>query len=313
MSSFGLRGEFEMFVKDAATGRIKRRLHFANTILDVGMDCIGESVQTRNACSVGTNNTPPSTSQTGLIALHATTTTVLNGTPIAADPNNGYMFGRSYTYRFNPGKITAAISEVGIHRKDAYNGTIPYFCRTLIKDENDNPSTITVLPNEYLDVIHTVFVIPDTQDTVFSFSLDGVTYTGTSRPSMIQSWGFGIGQGEPSNGWAPTAQIRELYYNENAQLGEITGEPTTTKTTLRSILNYQRAAYTAGTYYTDTLCTFGVNYGNAPFKACIVENANTSGQDAIGYTPCQIVFDKPIQKDNKTAFVLTVRRSWSRA
>ena len=91
------------------------------------------------------------------------------------------------------------------------------------------------------------------------------------------------------------------------------GPPGLGKTTLASIANYQRAAYTAGTYYTDTLCTFGVNYGDAPFKACIVGNANTTGQDAIGSTPCQIVFDKPIQKDNKTAFVLTVRRSWSRA
>ena len=313
MSSFGLRGEFEMFVKDAATGRIKRRLHFANTILDVGMDGIGYNWSTRGACSVGTNNTPPTTSQTGLIALHATTQNVMNGTPIAADPNNGYMFGRSYTYRFKPGQITAAISEVGIHSREAIDGAIRYFCRTLIKDENDNPSTITVLPNEYLDVIHTVFVIPDTQDTVFSFSLDGVTYTGTSRPSNIQSWGFVHGLGMPSNGWAPTAQIRDLYYNENAQLGEITGEPTTTKTTLQNIANYQRAAYTAGTYYTDTLCTFGVNYGDAPFKACIVNNANYSGQDLINSTPCQIVFDKPIPKDNKTAFVLTVRRSWSRA
>lgn len=314
MSSFGLRGEFEMFVKDAATGRIKRRLHFANTILDVGMDGIGYNWSTRGACSVGTNNTPPSTSQTGLIAPHATVNALNgSGTQIAADPNNGYMFGRSYTYRFDPGQITAAISEVGIHSQAAINGSIRYFCRTLIKDENDNPSTITVLPNEYLDVIHTVFVIPDTQDVTFSFSLDGVIYTGTSRPSMIQSWGFFIGQGFSSNGWAPTAQIRELYYNENAQLGEITGEPTTTKTTLASIANYQRAAYTAGTYYTDTLCTFGVNYGNAPFKACIVRNVNITGQDCIGPTPCQIVFDKPIPKDNKTAFVLTVRRSWSRA
>lgn len=314
MSSFGLRGEFEMFVKDAATGRIKRRLHFANTILDSGMDGIGYNWSgMRRCCSVGTNNTPPTTSQTGLIALHATTQNAINGTPIGADPNNGYMFGRSYTYRFNPGQITEAISEVGIHSYNAIEGSIRYFCRTLIKDENDNPSTITVLPNEYLDVIHTVFVIPDTQDVTFSFSLDGVTYTGTSRPSNIQSWGFVIGQGLPTNGWAPTAQIRELYYNENAQLGEITGEPTTTKTTLANIINYQRAAYTAGTYYTDTLCTFGVDYGDAPFKACIVNNANYSGQDYFNYTPCQIVFDKPIPKDNKTAFVLTVRRSWSRA
>ena len=310
---FGLKGEFQFLVKDAKTDEVKRKLKFQNLILDCGLDGIGFAWSMFEKCAVGTNNSPPSASDSSLKQWHADSNAATGYVKTAPDPNDGYKFSISTTYRFNKGAITAAISEVGIHSSNNIQGEKRYFCRAIIKDEYGNPSTVTVLPNEYLDVVYTLFVIPDLNDTVSTFTMNGVQYTATIRPANIQTWEFSGGQGAGSGTLRPVAKINEVYYNANAALGAITGGPSTTKTTLHNIVNYQEEDYIAGTYYADTVVTLGLNYGSEPIKACIIKNVNTSNPMCLSTTPCQCVFNTPLPKDSTTEIALTIRRSWARA
>lgn len=94
------------------------------------------------------------------------------------------------------------------------------WCRQRILDEHGNPSSISVLPNEYLDVTYTLYYYPNLSDLSFTFEMDGVTYTCISRHARAPRTASNMGEDHCKY---RVHQIIGAYATQ--QLGAITGEP----------------------------------------------------------------------------------------
>lgn len=155
---------FKLVVRKAS-GEIARESEWThNLVLDAGLARMSVEGWI-NRCCVGTGNSNPSVGQTQLDSFLASTLTeqaLTNGRQTAANPV--YWWAQK-TWRFGAGVAAGNISEVGL----GWSNT-NLWNRALIKDINGDPTTITVLSDEYLDVISEVRVYP-TQTLSGSFNL----------------------------------------------------------------------------------------------------------------------------------------------
>lgn len=123
---------------------------FDNMILDQGLDFIlsGKSFPTQ--IYTGASSEPVAATQTGVLAPMAKSTARISHT-------RGYNedLGCGWTrvgIRFARGAAQGNISELSFGSLNYGASDTLAFCRTLVKDSGGNPTTITVLPDEVLDV-----------------------------------------------------------------------------------------------------------------------------------------------------------------
>lgn len=145
----GVGAIFELVVRKADTHEIVRRTpRFKNIVLDSGIArmFVG-SYLTR--CCVGTGSSTPVATQTQLDNFLASTTAGHGGIDYGRNIKTlPYYAWARFTYRFAAGTINNNISEVGLGWA---NNAL--WNRALIKDAQGQPTTITVMADEYLDVI----------------------------------------------------------------------------------------------------------------------------------------------------------------
>lgn len=142
---------FKAVVRKAATNEIVRESGWSsNLVLNSGLDRMSVGTWI-DRCCVGTGNTPPVETQTALQTFRASTTSF--GASFQHSYNTtGQPYHRTIaTWRFGVGAASGNISEVGLGW-----GNSSLWNRALIKDGNGNPTSITVLADEYLDVISEV-------------------------------------------------------------------------------------------------------------------------------------------------------------
>lgn len=141
-------------------GSIKEETEpFHNLVLDSGLTrmLVGPWI---TQCCVGTGNSLPVSSQSSLDTLRSSTTLNLNrtaGWDSTTTPN--YIYERK-TWRFAQGLAAGNLSEVGL----GWSNT-EFWNRALIKDKDGNPTTITVLSDEILDIVAEIRVYPQNKIT----------------------------------------------------------------------------------------------------------------------------------------------------
>ena len=157
-ANVGIGAVFKLIVRKADTDEIVRETpEFHNLVLNTGLArmAVGTWI---DRCCVGTGNSTPVVSQVALDSFLASTTTVAAGASdtggIQVTTAPFYWFGRR-TWRFAVGVATGNISEIGLGW-----GNTTLWNRALVKDTAGNPTTITILADEYLDVISEVRVYP---------------------------------------------------------------------------------------------------------------------------------------------------------
>lgn len=167
---------------------------FHNLVLDAGLDRLSVGSAIGRVC-VGSGNSNPVISQTQLDAFIASTTTSqgsdTGGKQITTEPY--YLWSRR-TYRFGEGVAAGNLSEIGL----GWSNT-NLFNRALIRDANGNPTTITVLADEFLDVVVELRVYPQ-RNIIGNFNLldklGAVISTHTVEGSCLlgsESGGFELG------------------------------------------------------------------------------------------------------------------------
>lgn len=152
---------------------------FPNLVLDAGLDRIAAG----NAIvyvSVGTNSTPPATTDTALLAHVAYTNT---GSPLSGaggylQESTPYFYEYTWGFRFNAGQATGNLNEVGIGW--GTSGT-NLFARSLIKDPIGDPFTLVIDSIDILDIFYKIRCYPPIDDLAISFTAAGTTHNGTSR------------------------------------------------------------------------------------------------------------------------------------
>lgn len=265
---------------------------FPNLITDNGMNRMGMSSDYIKNCMVGSGSAAPANTDTSLQSLVASTQTVqydTNGNN--ASPRYGW---RRKTFRFGTGVAAGNLSEVGV----GYT-TTAVFSRALILDGGGNPTTITVLADEVLDVTYELRFYINESDVAFNVNISGVTYACVVRPAEInEGIGTQVGDVVSVNN---SNRANGICAYETQTLGAVSGGPAGTK----YIVDYSNSAYTAGTFYRTTVATAGLNDGNTPTGI---------GSMTINNTFCdwQVSFTPKIPKDSTKVLTLNIRSSWAR-
>lgn len=291
--NLSLAGYYKIEATNAETN--EKRLvadWFPNLITDSGLNEMGNRATTVY-CMVGTNNTPPSVTDTALFGQIATTNSVIVQTPTTA-ASAPYYGAYTKTWRFTTGQAAGNLSEVGVGWN--ISGVQYCFSRALILDSGGFPTTITILANEILDVTYELRCYAPDTDQVFNLTLSGVTYTCTLRASEVTT----------TNNWSPRNDANVSFTNSSTvysgPIGSVTGSPSGTSSS-----------------GTNSMITYSTNSLN---KRAYVEFALTSGNFAGGINSFkfnslylgayQIEFSPTIPKDNTKTFRLDFGVTWAR-
>lgn len=146
--------QFKLIARKADGTVARETPWFHNLVLDTGLERMTTGFYVSQCC-VGTGNSPPVATQTALDSFKASTTTVQADVTGIVTTTPAYGWARR-TWRFGQGVAVGNISEIGLGWANAN-----LWNRALIKDSAGNPATITVLSDEYLDVISEIRCYPE--------------------------------------------------------------------------------------------------------------------------------------------------------
>lgn len=277
------------------------------------------------ACCVGSGNQTPQFTDTQLQSQVAQTQNQPSGIGAASgivltDTANRYGFLRN-VWRFGDGLAAGNLQEVGIRGYpvdgNSFN-TAPLMSRALIRDVNGNPTSITVLSDETLDVFYEIRSYIPNDDVTGSIVLDGITYNYTARPVDVGAENYGAWWYQIASGRAIMSGARNDFSWQSAPYNQYI--TTTSNLTLypqtqrayellangQAPANVLKSAYAQNSYQLDLTLVFGLLEGNlAQGVGTILASTGMFG----GY---QIVFDKRIPKDGTKKWNQPIRISWAR-
>lgn len=291
-------------------GILKRELNFntseykfKNLVTDAGLNALGNSAASSLAryCRFGTGSIPPSVEQTSLIS------------PIGVikDYQRNISSGNSgiapwYNYRrrewiFNPGDVSGNLTEIGFFNSGNFSSAV-MFSRALIKDELGNPTTLTILPDEYVYVTYELRAyVGDLTDVQAEIELGGITYNLNIRKYKINEdyqsiWG-------PDN--SPYANNSPYVYASPEQAGLTGNVPYTTRVSMGGSGTLQ--TYVSNSLKRSFVTTSSPSQANIPggFNQILA----TGFSDYAGFS---IFFDKMVPKDTEKTMSFTITTSWSR-
>lgn len=293
-----VKGLFKMTVRKA-DGSIKQETDWIpNLITNAGLEQIGTGSWFA-ACHVGTNNTAPAVTDTALGGFVAGSNT-LQADDTGSSSSSPYYGWRRKTFRFAAGAAAGNLSEVGIASAASNGGSTVLITRALILDGSNNPTTITVLSDEVLDVTYELRLYPATEsDSTGTITISGVTHSYTIRPAQLGSatiWGDYIGSTASHN---PTSGADYGAYN--GAIGAITSLPSGTS----AGFDVTNSTYGANTKYRDCTVTLGLNSANLSGGIRSFKGRTTLGAYQIELSPT-------IDKTSTKVLNLTFRISWDR-
>lgn len=286
--NFGLKGHFNI-IKQKANGEIVEQYAFTNLILNSGLDLVGQYIAHGNLlynCHVGSGNTEPNVTQTTLSNWLASRAS--DNSNIQSD-TSGDVKSISFTHKyiFNAGVATGNISEIGIANGSSRTSTL--FCRTLVKDSQGQPTVISKLPDEILEVYYTLKVIINHQDVIGVGKINNIDYNYIIRPANI---------GKNTNG----------TYLYDGEIGDITRNPqgqyVSSSTSSQTYENGQHRLKYVMQISPNTVLNNGIR--SVLFSSIL---------NSIGWQ-CQfsrVADGQPIIKTNQETVRLSFEVSWGRA
>ena len=290
MMSSGLAGKYRLEVK-RPDGSVRLDTGwFDNLITTAGLNGLATTTNQFVYCQVGSGSGTPTDSDVVLgaqVASSNTSTLVTEGAT-ASEPYYSY-FQRKWT--FAVGVATGNLTEVGVGPQ--VSGSL--FSRSLITF-GGRSTTVTVLPDESLEVTYELRVYAPTTDTTGTFMIGPDSYNYALRAARVTSWAS-----------AADTELGKAIQGPTEYpggLGAVTGEPTGTPSISSAFITFP--GYTYGTLYQDS--TFFWTY----------EQGNVGGGIAAlmftteGLGTYQIAFSPALPKNDTRSLSLTVRVSWAR-
>jgi hypothetical protein len=265
-------------------------------------------------CVVGSSNTTPQFTDTtigsvvaaedGGVALNS-----LQAITSGANSVSPYYRWARMTYRFAQGVATGNLSEVGV----GWTGSPTYllFSHALILDGIGNPTTITILADETLDVLYEYRIYPKETDstgtTIFTGNIGG-TYDWIIRLANAAT--------AASNNYYPYMGVMApMNYGFEGSPGGTLGVGSTPQniaaiTTMPAGLVANSAvgvptAYVTGDRFIIFTFTFGLNQANhVGGIRCL--------KTSLGPMQLQIQFDPAIPKTLNDIVTITFKHTWNR-
>lgn len=296
-----LKGRYKI---EAVDSKGRKRLladWFENLILNNGLDMLGTAATEFAYCSVGTGNTAPASTQTALVTWLASSSTVLSHTNTNNNTGGGtpqYYGQTTITWNFAAGVATGTLAEVGV---GASNTGTNLFSRALILDSSGNPTTITVLSTESLQVTYQLQSWAPTADVTGSQTVNGTSYAYTFRGSFVGSNGYGWSGLNYTGDYSNLAAV--VVYN--GAIGAATAGPAGSTAGFGSIA---AQSYTSGNYYRNFVVSWGAGDGNLTGGISAISmsfgNVSSMGTFQVGFSPA-------LPKSSSNTMTLTFRHNWA--
>lgn len=270
---------------------------FPNLITDGGLNRMAYGGYL-SACHVGTSNSAPNVANTTLAGYVGGTTTVQSSS-YGAQPTEPYYAWKRITYRFNVGVATGNLAEVGVATAAANGGSTVLFSRALVLDGGGSPTTITILPDEVLDVTYELRNYPPLVDVSQTLTITGSgSHDMVTRAAFVTSsnWSYRLGSAVSFN----TSGVDGFVYN--GTIGAITTGPS------GNASNVQQ--YNVGNYVENSLerqggYGFGLNQGNLVGGITAARYETTHGYYQTSFSPA-------ITKDATKTLSFVFKTSWAR-
>ena len=305
----GLYGEVKVIVKRADdTVRLDTGF-FPNVITNLGLDAIGNDNDLFNYCSVGGGNSKPLNTNTKLDNFLAVGSPISSESKYDYDPvrdTEFYKCSKTVGYRFT-GLDNKNISEVGLvsdYRPELHSA----FTRTLIKNSAGEPTVITVLSGEILELQYRLWQVFDVKDKdqVVTAMIDGVEV-----PFNVKIRLAGVG-GNLGGSWSYAAVVGAgLTFQGNnyhqfgtGELGEITGH----NPGITSFYGLSWEAYQPSTYKRKFYVNASITDAVHPIRSFLFFTGLGAYQVRFG----TVDGDLPIDKTNQDILQLGFEMSWGR-
>lgn len=270
----GVKGRFKARVY-GPDGKLRKESGWSsNVVTDLGVrmllggSTVGFSTTSVSIrCSCGSGNSAASVGDTQIQSFVAGTGSVISNSTVRNSTVSPYYVMHTWTWRFTEGQAQGNISELCVvNNSSTPTASSPAFSRALVRDAAGNPTTITVLADEFLDVTYELFLYPPSSDSSGSFNqmIDGspAAFSYVIRASNIQT----AGTPGNSSGWASSGSsgVPTVFANTGGQtssytfggsLGGVGSAPTgarneftggTTSATANYELKYRDLTFTAG-------------------------------------------------------------------
>lgn len=313
---YGVKAEFVFQKLDKDLNMFWESPVCPNEVLNSGLDRMGVG-NWWSGISVGTSGAAVDVNQVTLINHHAYTSTEQGNFVVQYEATPVPRYRLTRRFRFNAGAFSGQnLAEVSISWQTSSPTTIHSWNRALIRDSVGNPTTITMLSDEYLDVICNVYFYPDLVERTSSVDLiDGSTsevistITTVTKPANLGKYNP---PGQYASSWPYDNIMGQAGIpNQNGSIkfctgavGDITGEPTGSLggTGYQSGHN-SRQAYVPGSYQIVTKTTMGLNDVNGTIRSLKIDSL---------YGSYQISLDPPLVKQNTQVLSLPIVVKWGR-
>lgn len=311
--NMGMAGEFRCVVKRADGSTKVDTGYQKNLILNQGLDFFGggKGSSMLSNCVIGSGNSQPNYTQNKLDAA----ITGVSGTFASNkyDYNaaiDGELYKINYTYKYSfTGLSNVNVSELGL--ASTYSNTTTYFLctRALIKDSQGNPTTITVLSGEILEIYYKLWVVFDTRDKTGQINLlDGIggsaKYNWLSRIALAGDTPYGLRiVGSPLAG----AIYNESHKLRDGDLG-VVGGASQGNIIWSSSSELVLSDYVPGTYKRQLQLDLPVSSANGNIRSFNIYTTMGIFQIRFG----SVADDSPITKTNTQTLTIPVEISWGR-
>lgn len=319
-ADMGVAGEFRVVVKRADGSTKIDTGYQKNLILNQGLDFFGgdKGGNMMAYCVIGSGNSQPIYTQNKLDAFLAETgTTGYPAYPVYKTDydkiRDGNLYKASVTNKYSFTNIVGNICEIGL-ASDYSNSTTYNLCtRSLTKDSQGNPTTITVLSGEQLDIYYKLWRITDLTDKNTTLNvLDGiggsVPYNVITRPSYI---GFNSGDYDYANKviGIPAANRMGSALNVKGDTGELTiANSAFNPVNSSGVSSITWSPYVAGSYKRQLTANATVNDLNLNIRRFQVQIGFGDFQFRVG----KVSDDSPLVKNNTQTLSIPIEISWGR-
>lgn len=282
---------------------------FKNLITNGGLDLLAQWSDKLGFARIGTGNSAPAFTDTGLGSQVAATSTLGAVNTGGVGPANAYLY-RRVSRRFAAGSANGVnLAEVAM--AEAATGQI--FSRALLADSEGNPTTINLAVDEVLDVIYELRMYIDSTEVVEVHTIDGAPCTVTMRAHAYPTGGAwtsnvgNIGVGVLPGWWEGGQSALGTLADQPALSTELSngGTGNTGPITWN--------AYTPGSYQRLTTLVVPLNVGNYPGGIGAIAAVNYNGWWAAGAPAAwSWGFSPKLNKTVSRTATVTLGISWGR-
>lgn len=274
---------FQLEILDKNLNKKINTVEFPNIVLNQGLERLGYG-EVFSYCRVGTGSSVPDKTQTQLDNQRAATSNV-EAESSGINASGGYIWFRK-KFRFGAGVASGNLTEVGVGWND--NDTNTLFNRALIRDTQNNPTTVTVLNDEVLDVTVELRSYVSLLPTTSSVTISGTVYELKIQSLLSIDSAFNI-EYYCTGATGYSGQIGTYSSGPTGRLDDfgVTNQP-----------------YAPGSLKRTFDLYWGLNQGNAaPLKTVVCWTP---------YCAYQVEYSPAIPKTSETVLRLTQEITWGR-